>query len=105
VAGRRDHHAQNAEVRSDHDLGGGRILGVIVERLGSHLVAGTEHEPRPLRHECDRHVEQEIALAEGITGVGLPVEAVVLVFRHAKRSTPVERFKLCDESDGPSYCA
>jgi len=65
----------------------------------------TEHEPRTLRHQRDRHVEQEIALPDGIVGVGLPVEAVILVFGYAKRSTPVERFKLCDESDGPSYCA
>jgi hypothetical protein len=58
-----------------------------------------------LRHERDRNVGQEIALAEGIVGVGLPVEAVVVLFGHAKSSTPVEHFKLCNEPDGASYFA
>ena len=92
-------------MRSNDDVGGGRVLGIVVERLGADLIAVAEHEPRPLWHERDRHVEQQIALAERIVSAWLPVEAVVLVFGHAKRSTPVECAKLCDEPDGTSYCA
>ena len=37
-----------------------------------------------MRHQCDRHVEQQVALAKVVAVGGLPVEVVVVVFGHRR---------------------